>query len=281
MPSPYTALRPLFFRASAETAHHAGIRLGKIGQRVPALVRALYAPGLDAAEAARVHTRALGLEFANPVGVAAGLDKNAELVPLWASLGMGFCEVGSVSARAADGNPKPRAFRLPDDRALINRMGLNNHGAAAIAARLRGLRRPAGFPLAINVVKTHDPSILGDEGIEDFVLSTRAMLPLADLLVLNVSCPNTTEGKTFESPEALAPLLDAVLAERAQQGSEVPVLVKFSPPEAAEFDAGPIDELVALSLERGIAGFVATNTASDRAGLRTSAAALEAIGRGG
>ncbi|MEM1452484.1 MAG: quinone-dependent dihydroorotate dehydrogenase, partial [Planctomycetota bacterium] len=176
MPSPYTALRPLFFRASAETAHHAGIRLGKLGQRLPALVRALYAPGLDAAAAARVRTSAFGLDFANPVGVAAGLDKNAELVPLWASLGMGFCEVGSVSARAADGNPKPRAFRLPEDRALINRMGLNNDGAEAIAARLRGVRRPRGFRLAINLVKTHDPTILGDEGIEDFVLSARAML---------------------------------------------------------------------------------------------------------
>jgi dihydroorotate dehydrogenase len=160
-------------------------------------------------------------------------------------------------------------------------MGLNNHGVDVIAPRLAASPRPAAFPLGVNVVKTHDPAILGRAGVDDFVASAAKLLPLADFLVLNVSCPNTTEGKTFESPDALAPLLDAVMAEHARQGSNVPVLVKLSPPASVDFDPGEVDELVDLSLERGISGFVATNTASDRAGLRTDAARLDAIGRGG
>ncbi|MDB2576589.1 quinone-dependent dihydroorotate dehydrogenase [Planctomycetota bacterium] len=281
MPTLYSALRPLLFRASPEGAHHLSIRAGKLGQRAPGVLRAVFRSGLSREQAARLSVRALGLEFANPIGVAAGLDKNAELIPMWAAVGLGFCEVGSISALPSAGNPKPRAFRLPEDRALVNRMGLNNHGLDAIARRIERTRRPAGFPLAINIVKTHDPSILGDAGIQDFAASTRRLLPLADLLVLNVSCPNTTEGKTFEDPEALEPLLDAVMGVRTELASTVPVLVKLSPPATVDFDSTAVDELVDLSLERGIAGFVATNTASDRAGLRTSPGRLDAIGRGG
>lgn len=286
MATPYTALRPLLFRTSAETAHHAGIRLGRVGQAMPGLMRSLYRPRLGGGEvaarrSAALRTEALGLTFETPVGIAAGLDKNGELIRLWPSLGLGFCEVGSVSARPSAGNPKPRAFRLPDDQALVNRMGLNNHGAEVIARRVAGTQKPAGFQLGINLAKTHDPSILGQAGLDDFVESTRLMLPHADFLVLNVSCPNTAEGKTFESPDAFAPLLDAVMAEHARQGSNAPVLVKLSPPPEVTFDHGPVDELVGLALDRGIRGFVATNTASDRAGLRTGADTLESIGRGG
>lgn len=281
MPTLYSAIRPLLFRASAEGAHHLSIRAGRIGQRAPGVLRALFRAGLSEEQASRLAVDTLGLRFPNPLGVAAGLDKNAELIPMWAAIGLGFCEVGSISARPSAGNPKPRAFRLPEDRALVNRMGLNNHGLDAIARRIESTRRPAGFPLVINIVKTHDPSILGDAGIEDFETSARRLLPLADVLVLNVSCPNTTEGKTFEDPEALRPLLDSVMGARSELGSQVPVLVKLSPPGAVDFDSGPVDELVDLSLERGVGGFVATNTASDRGGLRTSAARLEAIGNGG
>ncbi|MGD2019138.1 MAG: quinone-dependent dihydroorotate dehydrogenase [Planctomycetota bacterium] len=277
----YSAIRPLLFQASAEGAHHMSIRAGRIGQRAPGVLRALFRSGLGAEQAARLGVDTLGLRFPNPLGVAAGLDKNAELIPMWAAVGLGFCEVGSVSARPSAGNPKPRAFRLPADRALVNRMGLNNHGLDVIARRIEGTRRPEGFPLVINIVKTHDPDILGDAGVEDFVTSARRLLPLADAMVLNVSCPNTTEGKTFEDPSALAPLLDAVMGARAELGSEVPVLVKLSPPPAVDFDPGAVDELVDLCMARGIAGFVATNTASDREGLRTPSGRLEAIGRGG
>lgn len=282
MPSLYTALRPLLFATDAETAHRGAIALGRIGQRIPGLLRAVHAPRLSAEDAALLRVDAFGQSFENPVGLAAGADKNAELVPLWRQIGLGFAEVGSVSARPAAGNPKPRAFRLPGDGALVNRMGLNNEGAARVAERIANLGSARRSPLAINVVKTHDPTIVGDAALDDFAEAASRMMPLADLLVLNVSCPNTAEGKTFEEPDALAPLLDRVMLERRRLGLGTPVLVKLSPPPSTDFDPGPVDALVDLALERGVGGLVATNTAPDRAGVTaTPAAELERIGKGG
>lgn len=286
MPSPYTALRPLLFCVSAEGAHHGAIGLGKLGQRLPFLTRRLYRSGLTEGEAARLRTRVMGLDFASPVGLAAGADKNAELVPFWEQIGCGFCEVGSVSALPSQGNPKPRAFRLPADDALINRMGLNNHGAERVARRIAGMERPAGFPLGINIAKTHSPEIMGQDAMDDFLAATATMMPLADFVVLNVSCPNTAEGKTFEDPETLAALLERVRGERERQGLEVPVLVKLSPPPVGDdgeprIDAGALAELMDLVFERGVSGIVATNTASDRAGLRSPTERVSAIGKGG
>ncbi|WP_198948773.1 quinone-dependent dihydroorotate dehydrogenase [Rubrivirga sp. SAORIC476] len=283
-PSLYSLLRPLLFRLDAEAAHGAGMRAAQLGQRVPGVVRTLF-PAADA----RLAQSAWGLAFASPVGLAAGFDKNAALVPFWASLGLGFAEVGSVTARPSVGNPTPRAFRLPADRALVNRMGLNNEGAAAVAARLASTPRPPGFVLGVNVAKTHDPTLLGDAGIEDFRQSVRALAPQADYLALNVSCPNTAEGKTFETPDALDALLSAVVEEldrepRAGGSGSVgtpPLLVKLSPPATTDIDAGMVNELVQICLGHGVDGFIATNTASDRSGLTTEAGRLEAIGRGG
>ena len=274
----YRLLRPLLFRLDAEAAHAAAVRAALLGQRAPALLRPLRF------EDAALGQRLWRCEFANPVGLAAGFDKNAALVRAWAALGFGFAEVGSVTARQSAGNPAPRAFRLPADGALVNRMGLNNDGAAAVAARLRAERSgaaPRALPLGINLAKTHDPAVLGEAATEDFLQSFLRLAPLADYVALNVSCPNTAEGKTFEEPAALDDLLGAVMAERAALGLEVPVLVKLSPPPAARFDPGPVDELADLALGHGVAGFVAANTAPDRAGLRTDAGRLGEIGRGG
>ncbi len=211
----YRLLRPLLFRLDAEDAHGWGVRAARLGRRAPGAVRGLF-PRPDA----RLAQTAWGLRFASPVGLAAGFDKNAALVPFWADLGMGFAEVGSVSARPSQGNARPRAFRLPADGALVNRMGLNNDGAEAVAARLAARPRPPGFVLGVNVAKTHDPAILGDAGIDDFRQSVRLLAPHADYLALNVSCPNTAEGKTFETPEALDALLSAVRAELGGHGAE-------------------------------------------------------------
>jgi dihydroorotate dehydrogenase len=163
-------------------------------------------------------------------------------------------------------------------------MGLNNEGADAVAARLRALRRDRAartLPLGVNLAKTHDPAILGDAATEDFLRSFRRLAPLADYVALNVSCPNTAEGKTFEDPAAFEALLAAVFDARADLGLPVPVLVKLSPPPAAAFDHGPVDELVEIALGHGVAGFVATNTASDREGLKASSERLDGIGPGG
>ncbi|MDX1530020.1 MAG: quinone-dependent dihydroorotate dehydrogenase [Rhodothermales bacterium] len=270
----YRFLRPLLFRLDAEAAHALGVRAAALGQQAAPLVRARYGFGHPALE-----QTVFGLRFPNPVGLAAGFDKDAELVRFWAALGFGFCEVGSVTARPSPGNPRPRAFRLPEDRALVNRMGLNNAGADAVAERLA--RTEAPLPLGINLAKTHSPEILGDAATEDFVHSFRRLAPLADYVALNVSCPNTAEGKTFEEPAALDALLGAVMRERADVAPAVPVLVKLSPPPSERFDGGPVDELIAIAQRHGVAGFVASNTASDRAGLRTEPAAVEQVGPGG
>jgi len=270
----YRLVRPLLFRLDAEAAHGWSVRAARLGQAAPAVVRALF-PRADA----RLAQTVWGLDFASPVGLAAGFDKNAALVRFWATLGLGFAEVGSVTARPSAGNPRPRAFRLPDDRALVNRMGLNNEGAEAVAARLATTPRPPGFVLGVNVAKTHDPAILGDAGVEDFRQSVAALLPHADYLALNVSCPNTAEGKTFETPDALDALLAAVMAEAG--ASRPPILVKWSPPAVDGVDVGAVDELVAIARGHGVDGFIATNTAADRDGLATDTDRLDAIGRGG
>ena len=269
----YRYLRRLLFRLDAEAAHHAAMRAARL-PGAAALVRPAFRFEDD-----RLAQTLWGLRFASPVGLAAGFDKNAELTAMWAALGFGFAEVGSVTARPSPGNPRPRAFRLPADRALVNRMGLNNDGAVAIAERLGHEERP--LPLGVNLAKTHDPAILGDAATEDFVTSFRLLAPLADYVALNVSCPNTAEGKTFEEPGSFDGLLGAVMASQRDLSLGVPVLVKLSPPPSPDFDPGPVDELVEIALGRGVAGFIATNTASDRAGLRTAAARLEEIGRGG
>lgn len=223
-----------------------------------------------------------GLDFANPLGLAAGFDKNGVLVRFWETVGFGFVEVGSVSAEPAKGNARPRAFRLKEDRALINRMGLNNHGAERIAKRLKGTLPQVQYPVGINLAKTHSPSIMGDAALEDFRISFRQMAPLANYIVLNISCPNTTEGKTFEDADALDALLKTIFAERSALNLAVPVLVKLSPPasERVVFDS-TVDVIIALSKKYGVAGFIATNTASDRSNLKASAETLDRIGRGG
>ena len=270
----YRLLRPLLFRLDAEAAHGWGMRAARLGERAGGLTRALF-PRADA----RLAQTVWGLRFASPVGLAAGFDKNAERVGFWADLGLGFAEVGSVSALPSAGNARPRAFRLPADRALVNRMGLNNDGAAAVAARLAGAPRRPGFVVGVNVAKTHSPDILGAAGVDDFRRSVRALLPHAGYLALNVSCPNTAEGKTFETPDALDALLAAVRDEAGDAAT--PVLVKLSPPAAEAVDVGALDEVVRICLAHGVAGFIATNTASDRAGLATGAGVLGGVGRGG
>lgn len=272
----YRLLRPLLFRLDAEDAHGWGVRAARLGQQAPAVVRALY-PRADE----RLAQTVWGLRFASPVGLAAGFDKNAELVGFWTALGLGFAEVGSVSAQPSAGNARPRAFRLPDDGALVNRMGLNNDGAAAVAARLAKTPRARGFVLGVNIAKTHSPDILGDAGVDDFRQSVRALAPHADYLALNVSCPNTAEGKTFETPDALDALLTAVMDELDAGSARPPVLVKWSPPAAGGVDADATGELVQIALRHGVDGFIASNTASDRDGLATGREAIEAIGNGG
>ena len=272
----YDALRSLLFRLPPETAHGIAARVGGLGQRAaPGYVRDKFGW-----EDNRLALKILGFSFPNPVGLAAGFDKNAKLVGLWEQIGFGFAEVGSVTARASQGNPKPRLFRLEEQQALINRLGLGNEGAAIISRRLRTLAHDR--PLGVNIAKTHDPKVLGEAALDDFRESFERVAGLVDYVALNVSCPNTVEGKTFEDPRALDDLLRTIVAKRDEMGLRVPLLLKLSPPDSAHFVFDSrYDETIALAREYGVAGFIASNTAPDRQGLEADAGALAAIGNGG
>jgi dihydroorotate dehydrogenase len=280
----YRLLRPLLFHLDAERAHELALLSGRLLQgRALTLLRLFYLrrPARDPALA----VRCLGLTFPGPVGLAAGVDKNALLVPFWAALGFGFIEVGSVSALPAAGNPRPRAFRLPRDRAIINRMGLPNEGAEAVARRLLQLGAPVGgVPLGVNLVKTPDPTLCGEAAVQDFCAAFRALAGRCSYVTLNVSCPNTEDGKTFTEPAALDGLLTAIHAARREVAPAVPVLLKLPPPASDGASDGPsgfLGEVLDVARRHGVAGLVVCNTASDRQGLTTPQEDLARIGAGG
>ncbi len=249
----------LLFLLSPERAHSVAMSALHAALATPGVASLLKAVARTDGPAVEV----FGLRFDNPLGIAAGFDKNAQHVHALAALGFGFVEVGSVTARPSQGNPRPRVWRLRPDQALVNRMGLNNQGAEVIAATLAKLDAPV--PLFVNVAKSHDPEVMGEAAVADYVTSVGRVAPHADVLVLNVSCPNTGDGRTFEDPEALAPLLAAV-APAVPDGT--PWLVKVSP----DLDPAALDAVVDVALEAGAHGFTATNTTVSRAGLRTAGA---------
>jgi dihydroorotate dehydrogenase len=274
----YALFRPLLLRIDPELAHLLATGAARLTQSIsPSLIQPFFA-----FEHPMLAQSLWGRSFPNPVGLAAGFDKNAHLIRFWAKAGFGFTEIGSVSARASEGNAKPRAFRLPADRALINRMGLNNDGAEEIARRLKKLPLASLPPLGINIVKTHDPEVVGSGAIVDFRHSFRLLAGLADYVVLNISCPNTREGKTFEDPDSLHTLLSAIMADREELRLRVPILIKLSPTFSSHvvYDSA-IEEIIAMAIEMGVEGLIASNTAPDREGLKTDPAELQRIGAGG
>jgi len=274
----YPKLRSLLFSLDAELAHQLAVGSARVAQAlVPRVIESTFSYAHPS-----LHTSLFGKQFTNPIGLAAGFDKNAKLILFWRKLGFGFIEVGSVSAKRSKGNKRPRAFRVPEDRALINRMGLNNDGAARVASRLSPHAGTLAFPIGVNIAKTHDPSIQGKAAVDDFCESFRILAPFADYITLNVSCPNTAKGKTFEDPNSLDELLIGISKERKELSRRVPLLIKFSPPEMDSFVLDShIDELLLVSLAHKVDGFVASNTASDRLHMSASASTLEKIGKGG
>ncbi|MGB0878526.1 MAG: quinone-dependent dihydroorotate dehydrogenase [Mycobacterium sp.] len=207
-----------------------------------------------------------GIGFRGPMGLAAGFDKDGLGVRTWGALGFGHAEVGTVTAQPQPGNPRPRMFRLPADRALLNRMGFNNQGAGALAMQLT--RRSPDFPIGVNIGKTKVTP--PERAAQDYAESARLLGPLADYLVVNVSSPNTPGLRDLQSVDALRPILAAVLAE-----TSTPVLVKIAP----DLADGDIDDIADLAVELGLAGIVATNTTVSRDGLRTPR--VDELGPGG
>jgi dihydroorotate dehydrogenase len=259
-------------RLPAEFAHRAMFALLRWWMWVPG-VRALVAWWCAPRDPA-LHTTALGLDFAGPLGLAAGFDKDARGADALLALGFGFVEVGTVTAQPQPGNPKPRMFRLIRDAALVNRLGFNNRGAAAAEARLARKRRGV---VGVNLGKT---KVVPEEGaIADYVSSADRLGVLADYVVVNVSSPNTPGLRDLQSVEKLRPLLAAVRAslDRASAGRHIPLLVKIAP-DLADDD---IDAVGDLALELGLDGIIATNTTIARTGLVTPADEIAAAGAGG
>ena len=230
------------------------------------LVRAFTKP------APALAVEALGLRFESPFGLAAGFDKYGSGIRGLGQLGFGHVEVGTVTAHAQPGNPKPRLFRLVKDSAVINRMGFNNHGAAALVPKLeRALRRRQRPIIGANLGKSRVTEV--DDAIGDYLESTRLLAPLADYLAVNVSSPNTPGLRGLQELEKLRPLLTAVKV----AASEKPVLVKIAP-DLTDAEATAIAE---LAVDLGLAGIIATNTTLSRENLVTDPAVVDAAGAGG
>jgi dihydroorotate dehydrogenase len=223
--------------------------------------------------------QAMGLTFPNRLGLAAGFDKNAVGIDALAALGFGHVEIGTVTGEPQPGNPKPRLFRLPQDRAVVNRMGFNNDGAEVVARRLAERGRRPGPVLGVNIGKTK--VVPEDQAIGDYEKSTRLLAPFADYLVVNVSSPNTPGLRDLQAVEKLEPLLAAVRAMAddvtADRDRRVPLLVKIAP-DLSDADVLAVAD---LALAVGLDGIIATNTTISREGLATHPAAVEEAGAGG
>src|SRR5438132_10826616 len=216
-------VRPLLFSLDAETAHRFTVELLRGASQFDLALRTLrfFQPPSKP-------KTLFGLNFPNPIGLAAGLDKNAVAIPAWAALGFGFIEIGTVTAKAQPGNPKPRIFRLPEQQALINRLGFNNDGADAIAERLRRLRRSGRWPavpVGINIGKSRATPL--EQAKDDYLYSFRLLRDFADYVTLNVSSPNTPGLRELQEPQRLSELLRAIGNEPA--ATQKPVVVKISP----------------------------------------------------
>ena len=260
----YDAVRTALFRAPPERIHtlvFSALRGATATAATRGTLRRALAPH-DPVLASTV----FGVRFPGPLGLAAGFDKDGEGLNTWGALGFGYAEVGTVTPLAQPGNPAPRLFRLPADRALLNRMGFNNHGAGQLALRLA--RHRPDVPIGVNIGKSKVTP--PEEAAQDYASSARLLGPLAAYLVVNVSSPNTPGLRDLQAVESLRPILAAVLAE-----TTTPVLVKIAP----DLSDSDVDAVADLALELGLAGIVATNTTISRSGLRTPG--VEDLGPGG
>jgi len=245
----YAALRPLIFRLDPETAHNLAFWLGE---------RACSWPWLPKPDhPASFRRTAFGLDFPTPLGLAAGLDKGATLLPLWKSLGFGHVEIGTVTPRPQPGNPKPRLFRFPEAGLILNRMGFNSEGAEVVAMRLK--HRPADLIVGGNLGKNKETPEA--QALDDYRAAYRLIAPQVDYVALNVSSPNTPGLRNLQAPEALKPLLAGMLELRKEMGLErQPMLLKLAPDLAPE----DLDAIVEVAVASGISGLIATNTTLDR-----------------
>lgn len=249
-----------------ETAHNLAFRAIQAAPYAGAVLRRACAPEPS------LRVRALGLEFPSPFGLAAGFDKNATAILGLGALGFGHVEVGTLTRHAQPGNPKPRSFRLIDDRALINRMGFNNGGSAAAVPRIERARLSSHRPvIGVNIGKSRITEV--EDATADYVWSAQRLAPIADYLAVNVSSPNTPGLRGLQELSALEPLLANV----KQAAGDTPLLVKIAP----DMDDEQLEGIARLAVKLDLDGIIATNTTVSRSGLHAPAHEVEAIGAGG
>ena len=250
-------IRPLLFSLDAETAHYLTISSLRSASHVDLALRAL-----KVFQPRSKPKTVFGLNFPNPIGLAAGLDKNGVALSAWAALGFGFIEIGTVTAKAQPGNPRPRIFRLPEQQALINHLGFNNQGADVIAERLHKLRESERWPVVpvgINIGKSKVTPL--EEATGDYLYSLRLLRDFADYIVLNVSSPNTPGLRELQEPAALSQLLRAIRDENRL--TPKPVLVKIAP----DISSAELEEIIATCEQNEVAGIIATNTTLDHSSI--------------
>lgn len=268
----YGLVRPLLFALSPATAHAAAMRALAPVEHV-GLLRSLVSAGFRVSDP-RLRVEKMGLVFRSPIGLAAGLDKNGERARSFAALGFGHVELGTVTARAQDANPAPNMFRLPADRALVNRLGFPNEGAARVAARIARAREKIDVPIGVSIGKSRSvPLESPAEVIADYVDSLRAVNAVADFVVVNVSSPNTKDLRALQAAESARVLFAALRAE----APSARLLVKIAP----DLEDDAIDALCDEAKNAGFSGVVATNTTIARDKLHTPAEEIERIGAGG
>ena len=264
-------LRPFFFLFDPEKIHYFVFRLIRLSNAIPgaaAINKKLYS-----IEDKRLETELFGLKFKNPVGIAAGFDKNAVLINQLENYGFGFIEIGTATPKPQDGNPKPRMFRLKEDEALINRMGFNNLGVDAIVENLKG--RKTNLIIGGNIGKNTATS--NDDAIADYVYNFKALHDVVDYFVVNVSCPNVKNLTKLQDIDFLTELLGELKIINGTKKVQRPILLKIAP----NLDHNALDEIIELIASTGIDGIVATNTETSRDGLKTAKETVEKIGNGG
>ena len=271
----YSLIRPILFRLPAESAHEFALQALRSGLST-SFAREAVAQRLATREFGTLNR--FGLDFSNPVGLAAGFDKNGSYVRELAALGFGFIEVGTVTNQPQPGNPKPRLFRLPKDRALINRLGFNNLGAAQVAENLK--RHRAACVVGVNIGKSRNVAL--EDAVSDYLASLEAVYDVADYIAVNVSSPNTPNLRDLQAASLLKELLIALQRSNAELAARTsrerkPLLLKIAP----DLSESEIEEIVAVAIEADIAGIIATNTTVRRDGLRTPAAEVQQLGEGG
>lgn len=266
----YKFIRPIIFKISPETMHHLIIFILKVVGHIPCAK--WFLNKIFAYKHPSLEREVFGLKFPNPIGLAAGFDKNAEVYKELGALGFGFVEIGTVTPKSQPGNPKPRIFRLPSDSAIINRMGFNNEG---ISHAVNNLRSKGDLIVGGNLGK--NTLTTNENAAADYLSAFRRMYEYVDYFVINVSCPNVKALGALQQKDSLTTILDGLFDFRKGQNLYRPILLKISP----DLSWSEVDDIISILMETPLDGLVATNTTTSREGLETPEAEVGAIGNGG